>query len=106
MAQGNRIFIGIQGAVLAIDRATGEVLWRTDVKGSDFVTVAVNEGDVFAASRGRLYRLDPATGDLLWVNELKGLGYGIVSIAGDAQVSGVTSEQRRREKQAAAVVTT
>jgi hypothetical protein len=106
MAQGNRIFIGIQGAVLAIDRATGEVLWRTDVKGSDFVTVAVNEGDVFAASRGRLYRLDPATGDLVWVNELKGLGYGIVSIAGDAQVSSATSEQRRREKQAAAVVAT
>jgi len=40
MAQVNRLFIGIQGAVLAIDRATGASLWRTDLKGSEFVTVA------------------------------------------------------------------
>jgi outer membrane protein assembly factor BamB len=103
MAQTNRVFVGIQGAALALDRATGEQLWRTELKGSDFVTVVVSDGDLFAASRGRLYRLDPTSGDVMWINELRGLGYGIVSIAGEAQ-GGLpgAAEKHRRDAQARA----
>jgi outer membrane protein assembly factor BamB len=100
-SQPRAIFVGIKGAALAIDRDTGQTLWRTELKGSDFVSLTVQGGDLFAASRGRVYRLDPLSGDILWCNELPGLGWGIVSLAGASQEAGV-EEQRRRQAQAAA----
>jgi len=95
------LFVGIKGTVVALDRATGATRWQTALRGSDFVNVTIQNGDVFAASRGRLYRLDPATGDVHWCNELAGLGYGIVSIAGSAQAAPV-AEKKRRDDAAAA----
>jgi len=88
--------------VVAIDRDTGETLWTTDLKGSEFVNVALDGGDLFAASRGRLYRLDPSTGDIRWCNELPGLGYGLVSIAGSSQSGAAAAEKQRRDAAAAA----
>jgi outer membrane protein assembly factor BamB len=97
------IFVGIKGAVLAIDRGTGETLWQTDLKGSDFVNVMLQDGDLFAASRGRLYRLDPSTGTVQWRNDLQGLGWGIVTIAGASpSAAGAAHEQRQRAQRAAA----
>ncbi len=60
-ARSNMIVVGIKGTVLAIDRDTGETLWSTALKGSDFVNVSLEGGDVFASSKGRLYRLDATT---------------------------------------------
>ena len=100
----NTIVVGIKGTVIAIDRDTGKTLWNTELKGSEFVNVTLERGDVFAASRGRLYRLDATTGEILWCNELPGLGYGIVSIAGAAQAAGA-EEKRRRDAAAAAAAT-
>ena len=62
----NTIVVGIKGTVIAIDRDTGKTLWNTELKGSEFVNVTLERGDVFAASRGRLYRLDATTGEILW----------------------------------------
>jgi len=102
MASGsNIVVVGIKGTVLAIDRDTGETLWATALKGSDFVSVSVEGADVFAGSKGRLYRLDAASGEIRWCNELPGFGWGIVSIAGSSQ-AGAIEETRRR---AAAVAT-
>src|SRR5262245_52780577 len=95
------IFVGIKGTVAAIDRTSGETLWSTNLKGSDFVNVTLQDGDLFAACRGRLYRLDPSTGAIQWCNELPGLGWGIVTIAGASQVP-AGEEKRRRDAQAAA----
>lgn len=95
------IFAGIKGTVVAIDRESGEIRWRADLKGADFVNVTLQGGDLFAASKGRLYRLDPTTGNILWCNELPGLGYGIVTVAGASQAAG-PAEQQRRQAQAAA----
>jgi outer membrane protein assembly factor BamB len=100
-SRASAIFVGIKGAVLAIDRDSGTSLWQTELKGSDFVSVTLQEGDLFAASRGRVYRLDPSSGAILWVNDLEGLGWGIVSIAGTSQTDGA-AEKRRRDAQAAA----
>ena len=106
MASGsNMVVIGIKGTVLAVDRETGETLWSTDLKGSDFVNVTLDEGDVFAASKGRLYRLDASTGEIRWCNDLPGLGWGIVAIAG-ASPAGAVEEMRRRAAQAAAAAST
>jgi len=103
-SRSNMIVIGIKGTVLAVDRETGETLWSTDLKGSDFVNVALDGGDVFASSKGRLYRLDGSTGEVRWCNELPGLGWGIVAIAGATQTAAV-EEKRRRDAAAAAAAT-
>ena len=96
------LFAGIKGAVLALDRETGETLWKTELKGGDFVHLSVQDRDLFAASRGRVYRLDPASGAVMWANDLPGLGYGIVSLAGGSQVAGAAEQQRRTAAAAAA----
>lgn len=101
-ARSNMIAVGIKGTVLAIDRDTGETLWSTALKGSDFVNVSLEGGDVFASSKGRLYRLDSTTGDIRWCNELPGLGWGIVSIAGADGAASVAEKQRRDAAAAAA----
>ena len=95
------VIIGTRGTVLAVDRGSGETLWSTELKGSDFVDVMIVDGDLFAASKGRLYRLDPATGSILWCNELPGLGWNIVSIAG-THAAGAAEKVKRDQAAAAA----
>ena len=92
----NALFVGLKGSVVAIDRTSGDTLWSTKLKGSEFVTLSIEDGEWYAATRGRVYRLDPTTGDVQWSNELPGLGYGIVSFVGS---SGGPAERRRREQQ-------
>ena len=41
MAQSSLIYIGIAGTVVALDRTTGTEVWRSDLKGNDFVNVAL-----------------------------------------------------------------
>ena len=72
MAQPSAIFIGIKGTVAAIDRATGQEVWRTELKGGDFVNAVVQDGDLYAATHGELFCLDVATGRIRWHNQLKG----------------------------------
>ena len=92
----NALFIGIKGSVVAVDSATGDTMWSTHLKGSQFVTVAVDGGNVFAATYGHLFCLDPSTGYVRWTNELKGFGYGLVSIAG-ADSSALLGEYKKRQ---------
>jgi outer membrane protein assembly factor BamB len=100
MAQPKALYIGIHGAVLALDGATGQELWRTLLKGSDFVNVVLDGGDLLAATHGELFCLDPSTGSIRWRNPLKGLGWGLVSIAGNQQ--SVVLRARKQQEEAAA----
>jgi outer membrane protein assembly factor BamB len=110
------VYIGIKGAVVALDRRTGMEVWRTPLKGgvgrsSSFVSLQ-RDGDIlFAGVGGEIYALDPKSGTLLWHNPLKGLGYGVLSILGDTD--GTTSnalpaavEELRRQQAAAAAAAT
>ena len=81
MSQTNLIFIGIHGTVLALDRATGQEVWRAKLKGSDFASV------------------------VLWQNPLKGLGVGLVTIAApESQQTVVLHEKQRRDQAASSAV--
>jgi outer membrane protein assembly factor BamB len=100
------LFIGIKGAVLAIDRATGETVWESPLKGGDFVNVVLDGAELYAATRGELYRLDPATGRILWKNELAGKGWGLVAIAHSPDGNWSAMEEKRRQDAAAAAATT
>ena len=96
------IVVGIGGYAAAIDRATGSEVWRTKLRGSDFVNVAIDERDVFASTRGRLYCLDSTTGTIKWENELTGLGWGLVGIAGTGAVTAAEARRRQQAEHAAA----
>jgi outer membrane protein assembly factor BamB len=96
------VVVGLCGCAVAIDRATGSEVWRTELKGSDFVNVVLDGGDVFAGTKGRLFCLDAATGTVRWQNDLKGLGWGLVSIAGDNVAPPAESLRRQRAAAAAA----
>jgi outer membrane protein assembly factor BamB len=96
------IYIGIRGSVLALNRVTGEEVWRTSLKGGDFVNVALLEGDLLAATKGELYCLDPASGAVRWNNKLTGMGWGLISIASASGQQAVLMREKERRDQAAA----
>jgi outer membrane protein assembly factor BamB len=91
------LFVGVKGTVLALDRATGEEVWRTPLKGSDFVNLQLDGGDLLASARGEVFCLDPATGAVRWNNPLRGLGWGLVSFAGAPAIGPAEVERRRQQ---------
>jgi outer membrane protein assembly factor BamB len=100
------VFIGIKGSVVALNRATGEQVWATRLKGAEFVNVAFESGAVLATTCGEVFCLDALTGITMWHNSLRGFGLGLGTIA-TARNSGETNavalaEQRRRAEAAAA----
>jgi hypothetical protein len=103
------IFVGIKSSILALDEKTGAEVWRTKLKGSDFVTVLWDGEALLAANGGEVFRLEPQTGTLMWHNELRGLGRGVVSLgstraphASAGTDAGIASRKRQQEQAAAA----
>ena len=87
MNVSSTLFVGVKGHVVAVDKNTGQLIWKTQLKsgflsfGDGFVTVLVEGKRIFAHSYGELFCLDALTGKQLWVNELVGFGYDIASLA-------------------------
>lgn len=100
------VFVGIRGSVVALNRATGQQVWATHLKGSDFVNVVLQDGAVLASFRGEIFCLDPLTGVGMWHNPLKGFGTGLATVATAQTTQGgnapVLAEKRRRDEEAAA----
>lgn len=102
------VYLGIRGHVVAIDSGTGKELWRTKLKGGDFVTVGHDGVRVYGATKGELYALDPHTGTVVWCNKLKGLGLGLVSILteqGSGGIEAAVKKLQAQQAQAAAAAT-
>jgi outer membrane protein assembly factor BamB len=99
---GNDILvIGIGGHAVGIDPATGAELWRTKLRGGDFVTVHQAGPQVLAGASGVLFCLDTSTGKMLWKNSLKGLGTGLITFAVSEDAAAVATLARRRTTAAA-----
>jgi outer membrane protein assembly factor BamB len=92
------IFVGIRGDVVALDRGTGQQLWKTGLKGADFVNVMLDNDRVIAATKGEVFCLDAATGQLLWRNELPGGGWGLVTLATASGSSGAMPSAREKQR--------
>ncbi|MDX2039990.1 MAG: PQQ-binding-like beta-propeller repeat protein [Acidobacteriota bacterium] len=97
----NVIYLGIKGAVIALNRANGQEIWRTTLKGGDFVNIVLDGNHLYATTRGEIFCLDTKTGEPRWHNELKGLGLGLISIATPSG-SQVLSAQEKMMRDAAA----
>jgi outer membrane protein assembly factor BamB len=70
------IFVGMNGYALALDRATGEIVWYNDQMNDGYVTLLLDGDRLIVASNGAIYCLDPLTGRILWHNPLRGYGLG------------------------------
>ncbi|MFC1494789.1 PQQ-binding-like beta-propeller repeat protein [Thermodesulfobacteriota bacterium] len=75
------VYIGIKGKVVAYDKYTGEKLWQTPLKGSQFVSICVDDDIIIAHTGGFLYCISKSDGSPRWVNKMPGLGYGLASIS-------------------------
>jgi outer membrane protein assembly factor BamB len=106
MKTSDFVFIGINGSVVALNRATGQQLWVTRLKGRTFVNVVLQDGAVVASCSGEIFCLDALTGNVMWHNPLKGFGMGLATIATEHNPGNgnapVLAEKRRRDEQAAA----
>jgi glucose dehydrogenase len=100
MAQ-HLIFVGIRGTVLALDSTSGSEIWRTSLKGADFVNVVLLGSTLFASANGEVFAVDPTTGQILWQNKLTGLGMGFVTFAGAGQVPPSMASRKRQQTAAA-----
>ena len=95
--------IGIGGHAVGIDLATGAEVWRTKLKGGDFVTVHEAGSHVLTGAGGVLFCLEASTGQILWKNPLKGLGTGLITFmcGGDSAAVAALAKKRRATQVAA-----
>jgi outer membrane protein assembly factor BamB len=105
------IYVGIKSSVVALDDRNGAEIWRTRLRGSDYVTVLWDGEALVAANSGEVWRLDPKTGAILWHNGLKGLSRGLATLASSRRATSVSDTEsaaakRRRDQQAATGATT
>lgn len=98
----NVIYLGIKGTVVALNRATGEEIWRTELKGGDFVNVVLDGNQLYATAQGEIFCLDAKTGETRWHNNLTGMGWGLITIATPSG-SQVVSAQEKQISDAAAI---
>jgi len=101
------IYVGIKSSVVALENKTGAEVWRTQLRGSDYVTVLWDGEALIAANSGEIWRLDPQSGAVIWRNEFKGLGRGLVSLASSRHATSASDHdsaaaKRRHDAQAAA----
>ena len=84
----------------------GEQVWATQLKGSSFVNVILQDGAVLASCQVEIFCLDPLTGNARWHNPLTGFGLGLATMASESTPGGgqaaVMAEKRRRDDEASA----
>ena len=78
----NRLFLGIKGHVVCLDKNTGEEIWRSKLR-TDWgkPTIVIFSDDLYVYLSGKLFCLCPTSGNVKWINNLKGLGSGSCIIA-------------------------
>jgi len=73
----------VHGSVVALDPASGKILWRQGLPGPVIAPVSTVHGVVFAAGGNLVEALDAADGKVLWSYRTTAPLYGGIAIAGD-----------------------
>ena len=51
----SKVFLGVHGDVVALDRTTGQELWHAQLPGSDFLNLLVDQDPMIATTRFARY---------------------------------------------------
>jgi len=70
LSGGNRVYVGMSGVVLALDKNTGKEVWRTEIATGAFLNVVLLGEEVLVGGAKGLICLDARTGEERWRNEL------------------------------------
>jgi outer membrane protein assembly factor BamB len=102
---GHLIFLGFNSRVVALDRATGNILWnwKCPQGTSEYVALLLDGDQLVVSVQGYTYCLNPLTGEEIWRNPLKGFGVGVptmVSINASSSGGAAAEEIRRQQQQA------
>ncbi|RYV01423.1 hypothetical protein SOPP22_13585 [Shewanella sp. OPT22] len=100
----DKLFLGINNHVLCLNKANGEVIWKTKLKGSGITNVHYEEKRIYAYSGGHLFCLEAIDGRVVWTNSLKGMGYSACIIATENQNSSNVASQVAAQQAIAASV--
>jgi outer membrane protein assembly factor BamB len=90
---GQLVFVGLNGWVAALDRDSGEIVWKCNELKSGYTTLLLDGDRLLVSTNGYLYCPDPQTGRVVWSNALRGLGTGVahlVSARGQSSPVSVT----------------
>jgi len=85
------VFVGLNGKVVALNRDTGDEVWKWEptTRGHQgFVALVVDGDRLVVSDNGYIYCLEATTGRQLWHNPLTGYGTGIAVVATAASSSG------------------
>lgn len=97
-----KIYLGVGGYVVCLDKSNGKEVWRTKLKTSTIVNVYSDGDKVFAHAGGHFFCLRAKDGNILWKNPLSGLGYGSCIIASEHQNASVVATQNATQQAAIA----
>lgn len=75
------IFVGLNGYVVALDRATGEIVWSNNELNNGYVSLLLDGDQLIVSTDGYIFCLSPLTGDIRWKNPLSGYGTGVATMA-------------------------
>jgi outer membrane protein assembly factor BamB len=108
---GRLVFVGFNSRVAALDRLTGEIVWKWKCpRGtSTYVALLLDDDRLMVSVQGFTYCLNPLTGEDLWSNPMEGFGYGIptiVSVNGNSSASAAAQEVEQEQQQSNAATTT
>ncbi|MEX2112303.1 MAG: PQQ-binding-like beta-propeller repeat protein [Pirellulales bacterium] len=79
---GSLVFVGFNSRLAALDRETGELIWKWKAPTGSGIPAILLDGDRLIVSlQGYTYCLDPVSGGQIWYNPLKGLGVGTPCLA-------------------------
>lgn len=90
-------YIGVKGCVVRIERSTGKIIWKTQLKGGHLTTLVVDDDLIVAHTKGELFGVSRDDGSILWKNPLTGLGYGPCIIATKAHDTEVAQIVQARQ---------
>ena len=110
------LFLGLNGRVAALNRDSGEIVREWVAKDKNravggYMTLLVDQGQLFVSANGYTYRLDPLSGAELWANPLRGWGFGPTALATSTAASqqvlmAAAKHQAEEQASAATMITT
>ncbi len=102
----NKIFLGIKGHAVCINKKTGKEVWRTKLKVNwgGVTNIHYDNNLIYVYVNGHLFCLDSESGSIKWGNDLPGLGHSYCIIASQhgSQQTAINAAASFEEAQGAA----